>query len=455
MTTTAPDPSRTTHQARAVEGSTQARHVPHRWRNLATLTGVTVVDSTESGLTTTLFPTIAAALKLNTGQLGLLAALGKIVAVPFGPAWVWLAGRTSRRTALIVATVTGGVFGIVAGFANDFTHLLIANTLMAACIIGAGPISNSIISDSFDDRHRGRAVGYFYGVSALLGSFIGPIVAQLSGFSQGWRYGMWIIGSICILAGLGIFFLYKEPGVGAAERQLADLAEPDRKAKKVTARSVVSLFKIPTFSVMMLSRLMSGHLLIGVFGIQFLVTERGFSNAVAALVLLPFGFGYFAGTVGGGWVVTGLDRVFPRRGRVAFIQAAQILFAVIAFFGTQFHYSEIGVYAIFWALMGFAQGLNPGVNRPIVMSVVTPELRGQAFAIFLTFFETIGWAIFSLGAGLLAESLGIQQVFLWVLVGLMLVNAAVLSALYVTYPKDRDAVTDTLEQRRAAALASE
>ncbi len=184
------------------EGGGQARHVPHRWRNLATLTGLTVVDSTESGLTSTLFPTIAAALRLNTGQLGILAALGKLVAVPFGPGWVWLAGRTSRRTALVAATVTGGIFGIVAGFSHDFTHLLIANTLMAACVIGAGPIANAVISDSFDDKHRGRAVGYFYGVSSLLGSFVGPAIAQLSGFSDGWRYGMWTIGGICILAGM-------------------------------------------------------------------------------------------------------------------------------------------------------------------------------------------------------------------------------------------------------------
>jgi MFS family permease len=125
---------------------------------------------------------------------------------------------------------------------------------------------------------------------------------------------------------------------------------------------------------------------------------------------------------------------------------------VVAFFGTQFHYQAIGVYAVFWALMGFAQGLNPGVNRPIVMSVVLPELRGQAFAIFLTVFETIGWALFSLGAGVLAEKLGIQTVFLYVLVGLMLVNAIVLSALYITYPSDRDRVSVTLEERRAVAL---
>ncbi len=75
--------------------------------------------------------------------------------------------------------------------------------------------------------------------------------------------------------------------------------------------SVLSLFRIPSFSLMMLSRLLSGHLLIGVFGVQFLVTDRGFSNAVAALVLLPFGIGYFCGTVGGGFVVAALDRVMP------------------------------------------------------------------------------------------------------------------------------------------------
>jgi Na+/proline symporter len=95
--------------------------------------------------------------------------------------------------------------------------------------------------------------------------------------------------------------------------------------------------------------------------------------------------------------------------------------------------------------------MNPPVNRPIVMSVVTPELRGQAFAIFLTVFETIGWAVFSLGAGQLANTLGIEQVFLYVLVILMFVNALVLSALYFTYPRDAKNVTAILNARRAQA----
>jgi predicted MFS family arabinose efflux permease len=432
----------------------KAAHVPHRWRNLFTLTGVMVVDGTEGGLTTVLFPTIAKALGLDNGHLGILAASGKIIAVPFGPAWVWLSSKTSRRFVLSLSTALAGVFGILAGFAQGFPMLLIFNTLMAAALIAAQPIANAVVSDTFDDRHRGRAVGIFYGVAAIAGSILSPVIAQLSRFSDGWRWGMWILGGICILASLLILALFRDPGIGAAEKQLADLSEAQREKSRVTFRSVMSLFAVPSYSVMMVSRLLSGHLLIGVFGIQFLVTVRGFDNATAAIVALPFGIGYFLGTVGGGFVVSALDRVLPMRGRVMYIQAAQILFAFVAFLGTQFGYQNIAVYAALWGLMGLCQGLNPGVNRPIVMSVTLPELRGQAFAIMITIFEAIGWAVFSIGAGMLADVLGLQTVFMWILVVLMLVNAAWLSILYATYPRDVRRVEETLQLRRVEALAA-
>lgn len=438
-----------TAAVRAVE----AAHVPHRWRNLLTLTGVLVVDGTEGGLTTTLFPTIAKALGLDNGHLGILAAAGKIIAVPFGPAWVWLSTKTSRRFVLALSTALAGLFGIGAGFAQGFPLLLVFNTLMAAALIAAQPIANAVVSDTFDDRHRGRAVGLFYGIAAIIGSILSPLIAQLSRFSDGWRWGMWILGAICILASLVILVLFKDPGIGAAEKQLADLTEEQRVKTRVTFRSVMSLFAVPSYMVMMISRLLSGHLLIGVFGIQFLVTVRGFDNATAAIVALPFGVGYFVGTVGGGFVVSALDRVIPMKGRVMYIQAAQLLFALVAFFGTQFDYQNIAVYATLWGLMGMCQGLNPGVNRPIVMAVTLPELRGQAFAIMITIFEAIGWALFSIGAGLLADVLGLQTVFLWILVILMVVNAAVLSILYATYPKDVRRVEQTLDRRRLETLA--
>lgn len=202
---------------------------------------------------------------------------------------------------------------------------------------------------------------------------------------------------------------------------------------------------------MMLSRLLSGHLLIAVFGIQFLVTERGFSTSTAALVLLPFGVGYVLGTVGGGYVLAWLDSCWEYFGRVAFLQAAQVGFASAAFVGTQFTHDGISVYGALWALFGLFQGMNPPANRPILMAVVLPELRGSAFALFLSVFETIAWATFALAAGQLADTYSIERVFLLIPVGLMLVNGCMLSALYATYPADAREVSAELEQRRVIA----
>jgi MFS family permease len=132
-----------------------------------------------------------------------------------------------------------------------------------------------------------------------------------------------------------------------------------------------------------------------------------------------------------------------------------VLFAVVAFAATQVYQGDnIAMYGLFWAILGAGQGFNPPVNRPIVAAVVLPELRGQAFAIWLTIFETIGWALFSLGAGQLATALGIHTVFLWILVVLMLVNAVVLGALYFTYRHDVQRVQTTLEKRRLEAFAA-
>ncbi|MFD0921415.1 MFS transporter [Saccharopolyspora rosea] len=303
-----------------------------------------------------------------------------------------------------------------------------------------------------DDRRRGQAVGLLYGSAQLFGSVLGQLVALFTGLTDGWRYGMWTISACCVLAGLAVAVLFRDPGVGAAEKQLADLDDRHRVRTTVSPRTVLSLFRIPTFSLMMVSRLLSGHLLVPIFGVQFLVVERGFSNAVAATVLVPFGLGYFAGTVGSGWLVRLVDRLAPRRGRVGCLQAVQVLFAATAFLATQFSYPGIGVYCVFWALLGALQGMNPPINRPVVAAVVLPELRGHAFAIFVTVFETIAWALFSLGAGHFAASLGVQTVFLWTLVALMLVNGVLLTALHATYPRDAQRVETELSRRRDEAL---
>jgi predicted MFS family arabinose efflux permease len=420
--------------ARLTDG---ADPVPHRWRNLATLGGVTVVDSTETSVITTLFPTIADALRLSSGQLGFLAAMGRVVAMPFGFGWVWLAARTSRRTSLVSATVLGGVFGVAGGFSTGYAQLLVANTLMAACIVGAAPIAHALIGDSFADAQRSRAIGYYFGATTLLASLVGPALAQLAGVEDGWRYGLWVAGGISVAAGVVVRVVLRDPGVGAAEQTPPGPGQRDRRGAPVTVRTVLAVFAIPTFALLMVSRLMSTQLLISVFGIQFLVQERGFTNATAALVLLPYGAGYAVGAVTGGWVVAALDRRWPDNGRVALLQVAQLAFAAAAYVGTQLDHHLAG-YGVWVALMGLTQALNPAANRPLVMSIVPPQLRALAFAIFLSVVDTLASAGFTVLAGLVADDFSLQVAFFWILVVVTAVNGLWLGLLHRTYARDRD-----------------
>jgi MFS family permease len=450
MTTTAPADASASTRA---EGAAQAAHVPHRWRNLSILAGVSLVDNTEAGLVTNVFPSISASLGLTTAALGTISAAGKLIAVPAGPFWVWLSSKIGRRWTLSLTSFTAGLFGIGAGFSQSYLQLIVFTTLMAAAAIGASPISMAVISDSFPVERRPRAMGYFFASLQAVAVVVTPVIALFLGISNGWRWAMWAIAAVCIVVAILVLALYRDPGIGSSEKQLADLAESSRENQKVTWGSVLGLFRIPSYTVMMVSRLLSGHLLIIIFGVQFLVTERGIDNAAAVLIALPYSIGYLISTLSIGYVLPVLDRIMGPRARVLVLQFAQVAFAIAAFFATQIVYADNAVYAVLWGVMGFFVGLNPPVNRPIVSTVVLPELRGQAFAVWLTVFETIGWALFAIVAGQFAATIGLTQVFLFVLVGLMLVNAAFLTILYWTYPRDVRRMEGALEQRRQDALS--
>ncbi|WP_432561697.1 MFS transporter [Kineococcus sp. SYSU DK003] len=114
------------------------------------------------------------------------------------------------------------------------------------------------------------------------------------------------------------------------------------------------------------------------------------------------------------------------------LQVAQSGSGLAAIVGTQVDWGSIGLFAVFWALMGFVQGLNPGVNRPIVAAVVPPELRGAAFALMLSVFQALGYVVFNLVAGYLGERIGLSAVMLWIPGVLMPVNG-----LYRTCPRHR------------------
>ncbi|OKI26390.1 hypothetical protein A6A25_32415 [Saccharothrix sp. CB00851] len=393
-----------------------------------TLGGVAVLDTAETSAIAVLFPAIRQTFGLSLSALGLLGAIVKLAGVVFGPFWVWVARRTSRKGVLVVACGLWSGWGVAAGFAQSFTQLLVLYAVLAVGCAAADPIVNDVVGDLFGDRARGRAAGGLYALLVLGSTALLPTIGQLTRLPDGWRIGLWVLSGLGVLSGLALLLFFEEPPVGGKR--------PVTRAGDGTWQAVRTVLKVPTFRLMLGSRLLSGHLLVLSFGVVYLVDEHHFDNATAALVILPFGLGYVVGALTGGVVGDRRHARDPRSGRIKVLQLAQVSFAVVAFFGTQFDWGGIGVFAVFFAGMGFLQGVNPGVNRPIVMAVVPARARGVAFAMYLSVFEGLVWATYQVGGGYLGDVFGLEAVFLVGVVGLMLVNAAYLTLLYRCYPRD-------------------
>jgi MFS-type transporter involved in bile tolerance (Atg22 family) len=80
--------------------------------------------------------------------------------------------------------------------------------------------------------------------------------------------------------------------------------------------------------------------------------------------------------------------------------------------------------------------------------VVSPEMRGTAFAVFSSIFEALAHMIYGLLAGKLGEIFGLKPVFTAILVVLMIVNVFYCFLMYKPYAKDVEALHQKLHQKR-------
>jgi predicted MFS family arabinose efflux permease len=274
--------------------------------------------------------------------------------------------------------------------------------------------------------------------------------AWLAGMENGWRYGFMAAGILSALSGIIIWIFLDDPGRGASDMAMEDVEQTRKEDYGLIQWSeVVDLFKVKTFVLMLVQRVLSGHLLMISMGVVYFVDVLGFETAQANLMMMPYMIGMLTGMISFGFIADWIHKKSPKYGRIGTIQAIQFLFAILAYFGTQVIYPTPIVYNILFLLMGFFGSANMGVNRPIVASVVRPELRGTAFALFVSVFEAIAWAIYNIAAGQLGEIFGLKAVFFTVLVVLMLVNTAFITLLYKPYAKDVQALDEELATRRA------
>ncbi|MFI9552825.1 MFS transporter [Nonomuraea endophytica] len=421
--------------------------VEGRWRSLSSFGIALVMDGVEGGVVTTLFPMIRSALGLSLSSLGLLTGIGRFIGVIFGPFWVWVARRWSRKGVLVLFTGFWGVWAFAAGLSQNFTQLVIFTTIMAAGNAGGTPLIMEIISDLFDDGARGRAIGVLYGLNALGVGVITPALAVLSEVENGWRIGFFIAGGVSVLSGVLIQLFFTDPGLGATEPLMSALtAEQRNEDAKLTWAKAAGILRVPTFLIIMGYRVLCGHLVVLAFLVVFLVDVYGFSTLKASSVVPVYALGYFAGTILGGLLTDSMHRRWPRTGRIGLFQGSVFTIALVGYFATQLDWS-LPVIMMFFALLAVFQGMQGPINRPIVMSVMLPELRGAAFAIWLSIFEALVAGVYLLAFGYFGDAYGLRVVFLWMVVITTVLNGIFLTLLYRPYLRDSQKVQDVLAAR--------
>ena len=421
-----------------------------RKRNVWLIAGTMAIDGGDSGLINALFPVIQASLGLASSALGVLLSVGRLFGVIAGPVLVFLTKFFTRRTILAVAGGFWGVWSILAGFSQDFTQLLILYTIMVGGAMAGHVFLPTVVGDSFEDAKRARVAGWVYGALVGFGALTTPLIGQLANVENGWRYGFFVFGALNILFGILTLIFFKDPGIGSVDGRADGGVEGAKTERDLTLKKVLPLFRIPSFLILSLSRLISPHPVMAAFGVIMLVEAHGLSVPVAATIMAPFGIGYLVGNILIGYLGDWFNKISPNAGRIGLLQFAQFAFGVFALLATQFTYDSIVWYAVFFALMGAVQGWNPILNRPIVMAVVAPELRSAAFGFMISVVESISFSLLALITGFLADAIGIQGALFWTVVVVVFANGVLLTALYPAYIRDKARLAARLHHSPAA-----
>src|SRR6185436_2799662 len=258
------------------------------------------------------------------GALGSLTlAASALGGVLFGT----LADRRGRRAGIITSVLMYSLFTAACGLAQTVWQLAIFRFLLGLGMGGAWTAGAALVSESWPDRHRGKAIGLMqsawaigYGGAALLSAFVLP--------RFGWR-AMFLIGGLPALTTLWIRGAVTEPEIWKSSR-----------GAQGSRSSLGSIFKSPYRRITISMVTLSLCCLYAYWAFNFWVPSylllpaeqhgAGFSTNTVAMLLVAMNIGGWFGYVTYGYVA---DRFGRRPSFVTYLLTAAAL--VVLYGATQ------------------------------------------------------------------------------------------------------------------------
>lgn len=291
----------------ASEGAAPYPSAARAWTSVFILFLTAVLAYTDRQVLSLLVDPVKHDLAINDTQISLL--LGTAFAVIYGVAGIplgILADRRSRRNLILAGVAIWSVGTLACAVAPSFAFLFAARIIVGLGEAVLSPAAISLISDSFEPRRRGTAVGvYFTGIAIGVGGsiVIGGAVLDLVGGGlfagtpvadwSPWRLVLLAIGVPSLLWSL-VFLVIREP-----ERRNDQIADVDA-ATPVAEEGRSWTGIAPLFLIVAVASMVDNA--VGAWAPSLLIRQFGLDPAevgvrLGLLVTLGYGGGMLAGGV--------------------------------------------------------------------------------------------------------------------------------------------------------------
>jgi predicted MFS family arabinose efflux permease len=303
-------------------------------------------------------PDFAAALGIESSELGLIGASYTAAAAVAGLAGAMFLDRFDRRRALVVALV-GLIVGTAAGgLATGRVGLMAARVVAGACGGPATALALAIVSDAVAPERRARALGAVmssFAVVSVIGIPAGLELARLGG----WRAPFFTVAALAAVVTVAIATMLPPQRAHLAP----GLSLPAIRFREVLRRRVVQLALTATATGVIANFALIPNLS------AYFQLNRGYPRDELGLLYLAGGAISFATMRSAGWLA-------DRHGAPAITLGGATAYAVVLLCGLIYPIEAIPVLAIF---VGFtvAQGFRFVPMQALSSRIPVPAERAR------------------------------------------------------------------------------
>ncbi len=385
-----------------------------RWYALGILTLIYSCHYLDRSVISIVLEPIRAEFGLSDGQLGLLTgmAYGLTFAVAGIPLGI-LIDRVGCCNLLAILVFLWSGFTTLAGFAQSFTHLLLARMGVGAAEAGGSPASLSMISDLFPPKQRSTAIGVFFlsnAIGAGLSAVIGAHVAAI----HGWRAAFFVAGGPGLVLVLLLILTVREPRRGAMDPVAAkpQAVPPLRTTLRFlgSQKALVHLFIAMPLVVVAAAAM-------GAWLPAYLMRSHAMDLKTASITTaISFGVFTALGSFFGGMLCDRLARNAPWK-RVAFAGTAALLSAPACIAATVVADTPIAVAFVFVTGMLIFATIPAAFGS--MVGLAKPRMRGVTLSSIQVLTNLLGYGFGPYAVGLLSDLYGGPQMLRYAIATVM------------------------------------